>query len=142
MSCPPENGSTMDAYHPKRRITLSFAGWKGCEYVAAAFGGDSLRQRLMQDSKSFTKKLTEYHELCRQPVWLSEHVPSNQFSELHLKVYRTTFCRRTYYLGDGWRNVPKDIRKEAQETAYDKWRLLLQLDTVECGDFCLMFGDC
>ena len=49
---------------------------------------------------------------------------------------------RGYYLGDGWRNVPKDIRKEAEETAYDKWRLLLQLDTVECGDFCLMFGDC
>ncbi len=40
----------MDAYHPKRRITLSFAGWKGREYVAAAFGGDaSLRQRLMQE---------------------------------------------------------------------------------------------
>ena len=49
---------------------------------------------------------------------------------------------RGYYLGDGWRNVPKEIRKEAEETAYDKWRLLLQLDTVECGDFCLMFGDC
>ena len=45
-------------------------------------------------------------------------------------------------MGDGWSNVPKDIRKEAEETAYDKWRLLLQLDTVECGDFCLMFGDC
>ena len=40
----------MDAYHPKRRISLSFAGWKGREYVAAAFGGDaSLRQRLMQE---------------------------------------------------------------------------------------------
>lgn len=40
----------MDVYHPKRRITLSFAGWKGREYVAAAFGGDaSLRQRLMQE---------------------------------------------------------------------------------------------
>lgn len=40
----------MGAYHPKRRITLSFAGWKGREYVAAAFGGDaSLRQRLMQE---------------------------------------------------------------------------------------------
>ena len=43
----------MDAYHPKRRITLSFAGWKGREYVAAAFGGDaSLRQRLMQEPGS------------------------------------------------------------------------------------------
>lgn len=25
-------GSTMDAYHPKRRFTLSFAGWK-CESI-------------------------------------------------------------------------------------------------------------
>lgn len=25
-------GSTMDAYHPKRRFTLSFAGWKVREY--------------------------------------------------------------------------------------------------------------
>ena len=49
---------------------------------------------------------------------------------------------RGYYLGNGWRDVPEDIRKEAKETAFDKWRLLLQLDTVECDDFCLMFGDC
>lgn len=49
---------------------------------------------------------------------------------------------RGYYLGNGWRDVPEDIRKEAKETAFDKWRLLLQLDTVECDDFRLMFGDC
>lgn len=49
---------------------------------------------------------------------------------------------RGYYLGDGWRDVPEDICKEAEETAYDKWRLLLQLDAVECDDFSLMFGDC
>lgn len=46
-----------------------------------------------------------------------------------------------YYLGSGWHKVPKDVRKKAEETACDKWRLLLQLDTVECGDFYLMFGD-
>ena len=47
-----------------------------------------------------------------------------------------------YYLGAGWENVPENVLKTAEETAYDRWRLLLQLDTVECDDFCLMFGDC
>lgn len=49
-----------------------------------------------------------------------------------------------YYLGsrEGWSKIPKDIRQRAEETARDRWMLLLQLDTVECGDFELMFGDC
>ena len=49
-----------------------------------------------------------------------------------------------YYLGnpEGWRKIPKEIRQEAEETAKDRWMLLLQLDTVECDDFELMFGDC
>jgi len=49
-----------------------------------------------------------------------------------------------YYLGDanGWSNIPEDVRKQAKETARDRWMLLLQLDTVGYGDFELMFGDC
>lgn len=40
----------MDPYHPKRRITLSFAGQNGRNFIAVAFGGDaSLRLRLMQE---------------------------------------------------------------------------------------------
>lgn len=40
----------MDAYHPKRRITLSFAGRNGRDFIAVAFGGDaSLRERLAQE---------------------------------------------------------------------------------------------
>lgn len=40
----------MDAYHPKRRITLSFAGRNGRDFIAVAFGGDaSLRERLTQE---------------------------------------------------------------------------------------------
>lgn len=46
-----------------------------------------------------------------------------------------------YYLGDG-NNAPEDLQKRAKETARDRWMLLFQLDTVECGDFELMFGDC
>ena len=47
-----------------------------------------------------------------------------------------------YYLGDGWLNIPKEARQRAEETARDRWMLLFQLDTVEQGDFELMFGDC
>ena len=49
-----------------------------------------------------------------------------------------------YYLGDGngWNNIPKAIRQQAEETARDRWMLLFQLDIVELGDFELMFGDC
>lgn len=49
---------------------------------------------------------------------------------------------RGYYLGNGWVKIPKDVRKQVEETARDRWMLLLQLDTVECEDFELMFGDC
>lgn len=46
-----------------------------------------------------------------------------------------------HYLGDGWQDVPEDVRQQAEATALDRWRLLFQLDTVEHEDFCLMFGD-
>ena len=47
-----------------------------------------------------------------------------------------------YYLGSGWDKIPKEIRQRARESARDRWMMLLQLDTVEQGDFELMFGDC
>lgn len=51
----------MDAYHPKRRITLSFAEWKGCEYIAVAHGGDaSLRRRLSDEPGAVAKGGTVY----------------------------------------------------------------------------------
>lgn len=43
---------------------------------------------------------------------------------------------------DNWDRIPPKIRRRAEETARDRWLLLFQLDTVECGDFELMFGDC
>ena len=46
-----------------------------------------------------------------------------------------------YYLGNGWINIPKDVRGRAEESARDRWLLLFQLDTVEAEDFELMFGD-
>lgn len=47
-----------------------------------------------------------------------------------------------YYLGNGWVKIPKEVRQQAEEMARDRWMLLFQLDTVELGDFELMFGDC
>lgn len=46
-----------------------------------------------------------------------------------------------YYLGNGWINIPQDVRGRAEESARDRWLLLFQLDTVEAEDFELMFGD-
>ena len=46
-----------------------------------------------------------------------------------------------YYLGNGWIKIPKEIRQQAEDSACDRWVLLFQLDTVECDDFELMFGD-
>lgn len=51
----------MDAYHPKRRITLSFAEWKGRDYIAVAHGGDaSLRRRLSDEPGAIAKGGTVY----------------------------------------------------------------------------------
>lgn len=47
-----------------------------------------------------------------------------------------------YYLGNGWAKIPKEVRQRAEDSARDRWMLLFQLDTVEFGDFALMFGDC
>ena len=38
--------------------------------------------------------------------------------------------------------IPKEIRQQTEEPSRDRWMLLLQLDTAECGYFELMFGDC
>lgn len=44
-------------------------------------------------------------------------------------------------LGNGWGDIPQDVRQRAEESALDRWRLLFQLDVVERDDFELMFGD-
>lgn len=46
-----------------------------------------------------------------------------------------------YYLGNGWKDIPQDVRERAEESAIDRWQLLFQLDMVEADDFQLMFGD-
>lgn len=51
---------------------------------------------------------------------------------------------RGYYLGSpaSWDEVTKRDRQEAKDHSLKDWILLFQLDTVENGDFELMFGDC
>ena len=64
-------------------------------------------------------------------------IQSSMFTECDLVT-------QGYYLGDetGWSRVSEDARKQADEIAMDRWTLLLQLDTVQCENFRLMFGDC
>ena len=51
----------MKSYHTKRRITLSFAEWKGRDYIAVAHGGDaSLRRRLSDEPGAVAKGGTVY----------------------------------------------------------------------------------
>lgn len=51
---------------------------------------------------------------------------------------------RGYYLGsrDSWDEITKRDKQEAKDHSLKDWILLFQLDTVENGDFELMFGDC
>ena len=48
---------------------------------------------------------------------------------------------RGVYMG-GDRPIPQDALEEARRTSLENWQMLFQLDTVESGDFELMFGDC
>ncbi len=68
---------------------------------------------------------------------LDQYIQNSMFEECDIVT-------KGYYLGnpEGWREIPKAIRQEAEQTAKDRWMLLLQLDTVECDDFELMFGNC
>lgn len=51
---------------------------------------------------------------------------------------------RGYYLGspEGYEKIPAEVIAYAEQTSREEWRLLFQLDTVQSGDFELMFGDC
>lgn len=49
---------------------------------------------------------------------------------------------RGYYLGGSWEEIPLEERSALRTPSIREWQLLFQLDTVEHGDFELMFGDC
>ena len=49
---------------------------------------------------------------------------------------------RGYYLGGSWEKIPLEERSALRTPSVRVWQLLFQLDTVENGDFELMFGDC
>lgn len=49
---------------------------------------------------------------------------------------------RGYYLGGSWEKIPLEERSTLRTPSVRDWQLLFQLDTVENGDFELMFGDC
>ncbi len=51
---------------------------------------------------------------------------------------------RGYYVGDrdAMERIPALDKQEAEQWSAEDWLLLFQLDTVQSGDFELMFGDC
>lgn len=49
---------------------------------------------------------------------------------------------RGYSMGNGLKDIPEEVWQEIGETSLDNWQLLFQLNTVNCGEFELMFGDC
>ena len=79
----------------------------------------------------------EEQEGCSRLLGWPDVIQSSMYAECDL-------ASQGYYLGnkEGWDRVPEENRKRAEETARDRWMLLFQLDTVVCGDFELMFGDC
>lgn len=50
--------------------------------------------------------------------------------------------RRGYYLGSSWKNIPEKQIKAAEQNSLTDWLLLFQLNSVECEDYYLDFGDC
>ena len=76
-------------------------------------------------------------EMCIRDRGWPDVIQTSMFDECDL-------VSQGYRLGnpENWNRIPKDIRQQAEETARDRWMLLFQLDTVEQGDFELMFGDC
>ncbi len=91
---------------------------------------DAVRDELIGEDAEEPK---EYSQLLGWP----DVIQNSMFDECDLAT-------QGYDCGDldSWNKIPKEIRQRAKESACDRWMLLFQLDTVECGDFELMFGDC
>lgn len=86
---------------------------------------EEIRKELGYEPPSDTLTgLLGYAELIQNPIPMECELVSNGF-----------------YAGRGW---PKMSEKEKTNLIENmkEWVLLFQLDTVEIGDFCLMFGDC
>lgn len=77
----------------------------------------------------------EEPEVCSKLLGWPDVIQGSMFEECDMVT-------QGFYLGDDWNKVPQNIRRQAAETALDRWQLLFQLDTVEDGGFELMFGDC
>nr|WP_122012350.1 YwqG family protein [Maliibacterium massiliense] len=73
-------------------------------------------------------------EECSKLLGWPDIIQNNMTQECEL-------IARGHYLGGYWDDIPEEDLQAAQETSIDTWRLLLQLDVVDQGDFTLMFGD-
>lgn len=74
-------------------------------------------------------------EDCSKLLGWPDVIQNSMFSECDLVT-------QGYYLGNDGIKIPKEVSQRAEESACDRWMLLFQLDTVECGGFELIFEDC
>lgn len=87
----------------------------------------------------FDKVIEQYYgipeEACSKLLGWADILQNSMTCECEL-------VSRGYYLGDTYKDIPKEEISYAEKHSYDEWRLLFQLDSVENDDFELMFGDC
>lgn len=101
------------------------------------------REKLIEDWDEFDEALgslgvdVDEEENTTKLLGWADPVQGNMTRECEL-------VSRGYYCGspESWNEVPSLDRQEAEQWSAEDWLTLFQLDTVEAGDFELMFGDC
>lgn len=81
------------------------------------------------------REIAPYPENCSKLLGWPDIIQNNMTLECEL-------VSRGYYLGGAWDQIPQQERDGLRTPSVRDWQLLFQLDTVEDGDFELMFGDC
>lgn len=102
------------------------------------------REKLIEDWDEFDDALSslgvdvDEDENTTKLLGWADPIQGNMTSECEL-------VSRGYYLGGGPKDmeaIPALDKQEAEQWSAEDWIPLFQLDTVEDGDFELMFGDC
>ena len=117
----------------KMRAEPSFPGWEDFTeiYPEEADSGDegdeffTVRAELGDDDPDERSKLLGW----------ADAIQGSMPAECELVT-------RGYYMGGEYSDIPQEALEDALKIAQDKWLPLFQLDTVEDGDFELIFGDC
>lgn len=102
-------------------------------------GRDIYRGEYDETWDDFNKVIEESYgqqgELCSKLLGWANIIQNCMTRECEL-------VSRGYYLGNTWKDIPKEEIEYANQHSCDEWMLLFQLGSVERDDFELMFGDC